>query len=67
MITEDYDDTKNITKHIQNARTNTKYKYKKQLFITFVHFIDCSNQTSITLVRKKIFLFYKKYYEADAV
>jgi len=32
----------------------------------FFHFFDCSNQTSITLVRNKIFWFCKRYFEADA-
>jgi len=50
MISEDYDDTRNL-----------------KLFIQFFHFFDCSNQTTITSVRNKIFSFCKKYFEADAV
>jgi len=36
-------------------------------FIRFFHFFDCSNQTSITSVRNKIFRYCKKYFVADAV
>jgi len=32
-----------------------------------LHFFDCSNQTSITAVRNKIFWFWKNYFESDAV
>jgi len=38
-----------------------------KLFIRYFHYFDCSNQTSITLVRNKIFWLRKKYFEADAV
>jgi len=38
-----------------------------KLFIQFVPFLKCSNQTSITSVRNKIFLFCEMYFEADAV
>ena len=33
-----------------------------KLFIRFFHFIDCSNQVSITSVRNKIFWYCKKYF-----
>jgi len=33
----------------------------------FIQFFHCSNQTSITSVRNKIFWYCKKYFEADAV
>jgi len=36
------------------------------LFV-FIHFIDCSNQMSITSVSNKIFWYCKKYFETDAV
>jgi len=38
-----------------------------KLFIRIVHFIDCSNQTSITSDSNKILWFCKRYFEADAM
>src|SRR6218665_2333549 len=38
-----------------------------KLFNQFLHFLKCSNQTSITSVRSKIFSFCKKYFEANPV
>jgi len=38
-----------------------------KFFIRFFHFFHCSNQTSITSVRNKIFSFCKMYFEADVL